>query len=257
MLDAPTNATDPLFVARVGHGDPIVLLHGFTQNHACWRPFADRLLEGHELQMVDLPGHGGSAIVTADLAESAELVARSTGRATYLGYSLGGRVALHLALAHPELVDRLVIIGATAGIEDDAERAERRSADEALADRIERIGTDAFLDEWLTQPLFASIPEESVHREARRSNAASALASSLRLAGTGTQHPLWDRLHTLDMPVLVLAGERDPKFRDLGRRLADSIGDNATFEVVPACRHSTHLENPDGTAELVLRWMQA
>ena len=124
----------------------IALLHGFTQTAACWGPFADELSTTHSLVAIDLPGHGGSGEVRANLSQTTELVASSIDRSIVIGYSLGGRVALHLALGHPQLVERLVIISATGGLDSEEERRQRRVADESLADHLEDIGVDAFLD---------------------------------------------------------------------------------------------------------------
>jgi 2-succinyl-6-hydroxy-2,4-cyclohexadiene-1-carboxylate synthase len=177
------------------------------------------------------------------------------GQAVYVGYSMGGRLALHLALARPDLVDGLVLLGATAGIEVEQARAARRAADEALASDVEQDGVDAFLERWLAQPLFASLPPEAADRDDRRRNTAAGLAASLRLAGTGTQEPLWDRLATLTMPVLVLAGERDERFAGLGRRMAGTIGANASFAVVPGAGHAAHLEDPEAFLHVLRRWL--
>jgi 2-succinyl-6-hydroxy-2,4-cyclohexadiene-1-carboxylate synthase len=189
--------------------------------------------------------------VRADLAGSAELLV-PLGPATFVGYSMGARVALHLALRHPAAVTALVLVGGTAGIDDDAERAARRAADDALASRIEAIGTDAFLDEWLAQPLFAGLPADG--RGARSTDAAG-LAASLRRAGTGTQEPLWDRLATLAMPVLVVAGERDEKFRAIGERLVAGIGANGALALVPGAGHAAHLEQPDAFLAVLRPWL--
>jgi 2-succinyl-6-hydroxy-2,4-cyclohexadiene-1-carboxylate synthase len=204
--------------------------------------------------LVDAPGHGESSSILADLDRSAQLSGEAGGSGTYIGCSMGGRTALHLALARPELVDALVLIGATGGLDSEQQRAQRREMDEQLATRIGTIGVEAFVDEWLAQPLFASLPEGFASRRQRASNTADGLARSLRMCGTGTQRPLWEELAALSMPVLVLAGERDPKFIELGRRLASCIGSNATFEIVPASGHSTHLENPTATAALIRQW---
>ena len=233
-----------------------MLVHGFTQTSRCWSPFADELAREVEVVAVDAPGHGGAADVRTDLPTGARLLGDAGGRATYLGYSMGGRLALHLALQAPELVERLVLIGATAGIADEAERAERRRADDALADRIEAEGVATFLEEWLRQPLFASLPPGAAHLDARLVNTPEGLASSLRLAGTGAQAPLWDDLHRLSMPVLVLAGEDDAKFSAVATRLAKAIGPNTTVALVPRAGHAAHLENPADTASIVRRWLQ-
>ena len=238
-----------------GRGQRLVFVHGFTQTGRSWRPIAERFAEAYEVVLVDAPGHGGSADIEVDLAAGAELLGSTGGRATYLGYSMGGRLALHLALARPDLVERLVLIGATAGIDDPDERAARRRADEELATTIERDGVPAFIDRWLQNPLFARLPADAAALAERRRNSVSGLASSLRLAGTGAQEPSWDRLHALAMPVLVLAGEHDEKFRALGERLATSIGANARFEIVPGAGHPAHLERPDAVAGQVERFL--
>ena len=234
---------------------PIALLHGFTQTAACWGLFSDKLSATHSVVAIDLPGHGGSGEVRADLEQTTALVASSIERSIVIGYSLGGRVALHLALGHPQLVERLVVIGATGGLDSEEERAERRASDESLADHLEDIGVDAFLDEWLSQPMFASLTVEQLFRELRATNSASGLASSLRLCGTGTQESLWSRLGELTMPVLVIAGANDEKFTRLGYRLVESIGTNASIQLIENAGHSAQLENPIATASAITKWL--
>ncbi|HEY4375634.1 MAG TPA: alpha/beta fold hydrolase, partial [Acidimicrobiales bacterium] len=229
-----------------GSGRRVVLVHGFTQTGRAWGAVGDALATDHEVVFVDAPGHGHSAAVEADLATGAQLLADVGGEATYLGYSMGGRLALCLALAHPEHVEALVLVGATGGIDDPAERATRRAADEVLAQSLEADGVDPFLEQWLAQPLFADLTPEMAQLEARRTNTVAGLASSLRLAGTGTMvPPLWDRLHEIEAPALVVAGEHDVKFQALGQRLSEAIGDNASLAIVPEAGHACHLERPE------------
>ena len=147
----------------------------------------------------------------------------------------------------------MVLIGATAGLDSESERQLRRSADEALAARIESIGVSAFLDDWLANPLFAGLTDEQSQRADRLRNTSEGLAASLRSTGTGTQEPLWDRLAEIDIPVLVVAGEKDDKFRAIGERLADGLP-LSTFEVVPDAGHSVHLEQPAATAQVISDW---
>jgi len=232
-----------------------VLLHGFTQSAQSWRPLEAELGAGHQLVIPDLPGHGQSAPAAGDLAEAAALVAADCGTGTYVGYSLGGRLALHLALAHPELVERLVLVGTTAGIEDLDEREQRKFADDRLADEIEGMGDEGvpgFLDEWLAGPLFAHLTEEQADRETRLVNTAAGLASALRHLGTGGQLPLWEEVGNLEMLVLVVAGEDDAKFVDAGQRLASAIGPNALFVLAPGCGHAVPFEQPEAFSRLVV-----
>jgi 2-succinyl-6-hydroxy-2,4-cyclohexadiene-1-carboxylate synthase len=232
----------------------VVLVHGFTQNRQCWGSILPTVGRDHEVIAVDAPGHGHSSEVRADLWETADLLG-ANGRATFVGYSMGARMALHVALAHPEVVERLVLVSGTAGIEDPAERAERVERDEALARSLERDGLDAFLARWLEQPLFATLPPSARDDKARRENTIAGLASSLRLAGTGTQDPLWDRLHELTMPVLVVSGELDERFTTAARRMTDAIGADATLRVIEGAGHACHREREREFGALLRDWL--
>jgi 2-succinyl-6-hydroxy-2,4-cyclohexadiene-1-carboxylate synthase len=229
----------------------VVLVHGFTQTQAAWEPVAARLRPRWRLIRVDLPGHGGSAGVRAGFAEAAGLLGACGGRAAYVGYSLGGRLCLRLALDRPELVRSLVLLGASPGIADQAARAERRAADEALAAGIERDGVAAFLDRWLAGPLFATLPPSRAGREDRLANTPEGLASALRLLGAGAQAPLWDRLAGLRCPTLLVAGALDGKFAALAAEMAGAIGPAARLELVPGAGHAVHLERPAEVAALL------
>lgn len=244
-----------LHADREGTGPPIVLVHGFTQTRRCWGPEAAELGRDHTLVRVDAPGHGRSNEILAGLRTGGRLIADQGGEATYLGYSMGARFCLHLALSNPELVRGLVLVGGTAGIDDPAERAARRAHDLATAARLRALGLPAFLDEWLDQPLFASLPVERAFRAERLENTVDGLASSLEHAGTGSQDPSWDRLHRLAMPVLALAGGRDLKFAALAARMAEAIGDNASFALVPDAGHAAHLEQPEAFLAVVRPWL--
>lgn len=222
-----------------------MLVHGFTQTGRCWGPIDAALAATHEVVLVDAPGHGGSAMVDVPFEEAATLVGEAGGRGAYVGYSMGGRLALALAVDRPDLVDRLVLVGASPGLADPAERAARRQADERLAGRLEAIGVPAFLDEWLAQPLFAGLSPAAAHRDERLANTAAGLASSLRRCGTGAQRALWDDLGTLAMPVLVVVGGDDAKFGQIADAMAAAIGPNATVVHIPGAGHTAHLEQPD------------
>ena len=234
-----------------------VLAHGFTQTARSWHT-VERLLRARldavETIAVDLPGHGDARPPDdADLWASARRLIAAGGTGTYVGYSMGGRVTLHAALARPDAVRRLVLIGATAGIDDPDERRARRDADGVLADRIESIGVEGFVDEWLANPLFAGLTPDTAMRSDRLRNSATRLAASLRSTGTGTQEPLWERLAEIEIPVLILVGEHDAKFTALGRRLLDGLPE-AELMVIPGAGHSVHLERPDATVEAIAAW---
>lgn len=240
---------------RGGGAIRLALVHGFTQTARAWDPLRELLGGRFEVLTPDLPGHGHRSDVRADLWEAARLIGEDCGRAVYLGYSMGGRVALHLALARPDLVDRLVLVGVTPGIEDDDERAARRQADEELARSLEADGVEAFLQSWLAQPMFAGLGAGAAGLDARRANTAAGLASGLRRLGTGTQDPLWSRLGRLTMPVLVVAGGRDERFARLAAEMVGRIGGAARRALVPDAGHACHLERPEAFLDVVLPFL--
>lgn len=235
--------------------------HGFTQTADSWSMIRHLLRErladtDLDTIAVDMPGHGSASDISTDLQGAADLLVAAGGRGAYVGYSMGGRIALHAALRHPDDVDHLVLIGATAGIDDDADRRDRRIADELHAKRIEAIGVEAFIDEWLANPLFAGLDSESARRDQRLSNTSTGLADSLRRCGTGTQEPLWDRLGDIGCPTLILVGAEDPKFRTLAERLADGLP-NAHLVVISDSGHSVHLEQPAAAVDAIARFLHA
>src|SRR6266545_4140562 len=238
-----------------GAGERVVLVHGFTQTLAAMEPLATRLRDRHELVRVDLPGHGGSTPPLVGFAKAAALLGEAGGAAAYLGYSLGGRLCLRLALDRPELVRALVLIGASPGLDDPVERAARQASDDALAAELERVGLERFLDRWLAQPLFATLPSEHAGRAGRLANTPEGLAWSLRLHGTGVQAPLWERLASLRPPVLLLAGALDRKFADLAERMAAAIGPGARVALVADAGHAAHLERPEEVGRLIERFL--
>ena len=247
-----TMNTLTLHTRTLGRGSHLVLLHGFTQTSVSWEPVTERLLPGHQVTTVDLPGHGASTETGADLADTARLVVESTGPSVLVGYSMGGRVALRVALDHPQRVRALVLIGATAGIDDPGERAERRHRDEVLARNIETDGTGPFVRRWMQGPLFRHLVPRADDLEARLANPAAGLAESLRRSGTGTMDPpWWNELARISAPVLVMAGTEDPKFTALGHRMVDAIGPSARFAPVAGAGHAAHLEQPSAVAALI------
>lgn len=233
-------------------GKPVVMLHGFTQTGRCLGYVADRLGEHREVLTPDLPGHGDAAEL-ADMGcpAIADHLAERCGPAHWVGYSLGGRIALNVALEHPESVHSLVLIGATAGLEDPTAREHRRKLDHERAAEVERLGVVEFTRRWLDMDMFAWLPEGAQFTSERRTNTPAGLAGSLRNAGTGSMEPLWEQLCELQMPVLLLSGERDAAFTDTAVRMAARIGDNAMVQTVPDAGHAAHLEAPELTLSLI------
>jgi 2-succinyl-6-hydroxy-2,4-cyclohexadiene-1-carboxylate synthase len=234
----------------------LVCLHGFTHTGASWNPVVASLGERYRALAPDIRGHGGASELepvglTAVLRDLAGLAPE---RFTLAGYSMGGRIALHFALAAGARVKRLVLIGASPGLAHPAERAARRAADERLADEIERMSIEAFAERWAQTPVLAGQPPEvlaAVHADRLR-NHPSGLARALRGLGTGALSSLWDRLGAVEMPVALVVGERDEKFRAIAERMASALPQGEVI-VVPGAGHAVHLEVPGAVAAVIDR----
>ena len=241
-----------------------LLLHGFTGCSSSWgRALAALRTLGGDVSALDLPGHGARGVVRDSSASSLESILSEVdeslspegGNRALIGYSMGGRIALHYAHGNPGRLDRLVLESASPGLDSEEERAQRIAADEELADALEREGLEAFVDRWEALPLFAtqralpgSIREEL--RERRLLGHASGLAWALRVLGTGRLPSLWDALPGIDVPTLVLVGGLDAKFLEIGERMAEQLP-RASLHVVPDAGHAIHLERPDAWAQAV------
>jgi 2-succinyl-6-hydroxy-2,4-cyclohexadiene-1-carboxylate synthase len=235
--------------------ESVVLLHGFSATGRAWDGVAAVLQrEGYIPIAPDLPGHGAAADWERPISFAGcvdHVLAQAPERFGLCGYSLGGRVALHIALRAPERISRLVLVSSSAGIDDAVERAERRKADRQLADELESMPFEDFIERWRSQPLFADDPPqvERLAREDQRRNRPDALAGVLRGIGSGEMEPLWDRLGDLTMPVTVVAGARDAKFRAIGLRIVRLVP-GARMHVV-AGGHVLPLENPAAVADSI------
>jgi len=232
--------------------EDIILLHGFGGTHRAWDGVVALLDPArYRPTALDLPGHGEAADAPRPITFAGcvdYVLARSPERFTLCGYSLGGRVALHVALAAPERVRRLVMVSSSPGMEGSSARAERRRADRAFAHELEHGPYEEFIESWRSQPLFAGEPPEAGARarEDQLRNRPDAMATVLRSLSPGEAVPLWDRLAELTMPVVVLTGERDDKYQALGRRMVKRLP-NGELLTVPG-GHGLPLENPAAVA---------
>lgn len=233
----------------------VVLLHGFGGTHRAWdRVLAHLPAERYRSLALDLPGHGELADEPGPItfgACVASVLDRAPERFVLVGYSMGGRIALHVALAAPEQIERLVLISTTAGIEDPNERARRRDADRRLAQEIDEGSIEDFIARWRAQPMFAEDPPgvDGLARADQSRNRSDGIAAALRGVGTGEMQPLWERLCELRMPVTIVVGNRDVKFHSPGRRMADLLP-HATL-VIAQSGHVLPLENPTAVAEAI------
>ncbi|WP_053958485.1 2-succinyl-6-hydroxy-2,4-cyclohexadiene-1-carboxylate synthase [Sulfobacillus thermosulfidooxidans] len=236
----------------------LLLLHGFTGSHASWDDLLPDLTQMFRVVMPDLPGHGQSFyssdphdmslhITAGDLQKILERLGIT--KAGVLGYSMGGRLALHLPLYAPNLVDFLVVESATAGIDNLSERILRKQQDEQLASYIETRGLDWFVPYWSHIPLFASqktlpIAVLDHQEEIRFGQDPYGLAQSLRAAGTGHQASLWPILPYYRAPTLIVTGQKDEKYQSIGQKLHHTMPNSQWVNIAHA-GHTVHLEQPE------------
>ena len=195
----------------------VVLVPGFTQTASSWDGVAGVVKESCDVLAVDIP-------IRETFAATSDAIAARGGHAVYAGYSMGGRLCLRLALDHPKLVRGLVLVSATPGIPDADARAARVASDEELARSVERDGVDAFLERWLDQPLFATVPPDAPGLAERLLLPARHLTHCLRVLGTGTMEPMWTRLGELAMPVGLVTGTLDQKYDTIALQMLERIG---------------------------------
>ena len=251
-----------------GKGAPVTLLHGFTQSGRSWGELISRMPEGWMWIAPDLRGHGATELHHSarcsmeDCTEDLEALWDQLGveRTHLVGYSMGGRLALHVAARRPQRVLSLLTIGAHAGLEEDA-REGRRRGDEALAERIERDGIPEFVDYWSGLPLFAGLERRGAGylariRAERLENHSAGLACSLRGMGAGVMEPLWDEVGEIRVPCTFVAGQLDHGYVASARRLAAAMP-HGRVEVVPRAGHAVHQERPDAFARVLANHLTA
>jgi 2-succinyl-6-hydroxy-2,4-cyclohexadiene-1-carboxylate synthase len=224
------------------------LVPGFTNTAVSWGPVERRLPTDWDIQAIDVPDG-------LDFVGTADALAHRGGPATWVGYSMGARLCLRLALDNPKFVPALVLVSGSPGISSAGAREARTAADERQAQDLERDGVDAFLERWLAQRLFETLPREAAMiDDRRRGNTVQRLAHQLRVLGQGAQEPLWDRLGELAMPVLLVAGGYDRAYSETAQRMATAIGSNAEVTILPRAGHAVHLEQPNELAQLLASW---
>ena len=239
----------------------LVGLHGFTQTGWHWHEIMatarDRLSAlgiSAVCRCPDLPGHGAAAeqSCTLDDAVAALRDLVTPGIPTvWAGYSMGGRHLLHVVTQQPDLVDAMVLISTTAGIDDADARAERRRLDEQRAQEVEALGVDEFLSRWTSMPMFSTMAATSADMAERQRNTVNGLAASLRGAGTGAQRPLWSNLAGLDTDTIVLTGDLDTKFNAIAQRLTSTLP-HAEHRQVADCGHALLAEAPDQVVDALV-----
>lgn len=242
--------------SRGASAGDILFLHGFMGRASDWQSIMAGFDVRYRCIAADLPGHGsslglpegsytmeGTAYAVLRLLDELDL-----HKPTLVGYSMGGRLALYLALRHPERCAGLFLESASPGLETEAERKDRRLSDEKLAKRLESEDFEEFLESWYRQPLFASLSRHEGLVEGliakRRDNDSGELVRSLRGMGTGSQPSLWKELENLSVPTLAVAGRFDGKFVHIAQEMAER-NPRISVEVIPYAGHNVLLEAPE------------
>jgi 2-succinyl-6-hydroxy-2,4-cyclohexadiene-1-carboxylate synthase len=252
----------------IGEGSPVTLLHGFTQSGQSWREVISMMPAGRRWVVPDLRGHGATRVrpgapytmeaCTEDLVRLWDSL--GIARSHLVGYSMGGRLALHVAATRPERILSLLTIGAHAGLDEEA-REGRRRGDEALAQRIETDGLEAFVNYWSSLPMFESLERRGPSfvaqvRAARMENHVAGLAESLRGMGAGAMRPVWNELGRVKVPCTFVAGQLDHGYAASARRLAESVPDGRVV-IVQRAGHTVHQERPEAFSRLLLAHLEA
>ncbi len=258
-----------LNVKAVGSGPAILALHGFSGSMSTWSEFVEEAQKEYRIITVDLLGHGGSDApsdpkryrVEQSIADLAAVLDKSdVANACWLGYSMGGRIALGAAALMPERCGCLVLEGASPGIDEPKQRAERKRRDDALARLIMKEGIETFSKYWEQQPIFASqklLPLEVQEqiRNQRLKNNPTGLANTLRAASSGVQPPFHKSLPNIKIPVLCIAGEYDHKFSAIAEDMCSKLP-NGHLSIIPGAGHAPHIEKPEEFNRIVLGFLR-
>ncbi|NJM59821.1 MAG: 2-succinyl-6-hydroxy-2,4-cyclohexadiene-1-carboxylate synthase [Oscillatoriales cyanobacterium RU_3_3] len=240
----------------------ILFLHGFLGNSQDFNSVISLLSQNYCCLVVDLPGHGKTQVTGDETCYNMSNTARSLialldeleiGKCYLFGYSMGGRLALYLALHYSEKFEKVVLESASPGLKTEKDRSRRRQADFELSQKLENSNIKEFLLDWYDRPLFQSLknsPKFDRLLESRLENNPIELAKSLRQMGTGNQPSLWEKLAENQVPLLLLAGECDDKFKNINAEMAE-LCPSATLKIVPNAGHNIHFENVENFAAIV------
>ncbi len=251
---------------------PLVFLHGFLGDVRDWHEIAESFAEDFRCIAVDLPGHGKTPVSQFRHEDDLSSVARALfcfldaldiDSCSIVGYSMGGRLALCMALMEPKRVARLVLESASPGLRSEDERQRRAEDDRRLERRLLESDFAAFIEEWYAQPMFASMRDsEYARRQARfrafmdqrLENDPEQLARALRLMSVARQPSLWQEWAKSRTPTLLLAGERDSKFRAIASDMA-ALRQDADTKVLASCGHNLHFEEPEAYVRELMRFL--
>jgi 2-succinyl-6-hydroxy-2,4-cyclohexadiene-1-carboxylate synthase len=250
------------------HNPPVVFLHGFMGAGADWLQIAEVWANQFFCIMPDLPGHGNYTHLPISQPLDFDFVVKDLelflkqlklDRVSLVGYSLGGRIALYAAMKFPEKISALVLESCHAGLADEQTRRDRAEADDKRAETLLVQGIETFVDQWYELDLFGTLKSQppllAEIKEKRKKNDPGWMAKIIKELSPGRQPPLWEKLGSLPLPVLLIAGGLDSKYTELAIRMGRQLP-NAMVEIIPNVGHNVHLENPGRFGEVVTVFLQ-
>jgi len=250
---------------------PVLFLHGFLGSAQDWCGVTPFISKDYWCISVDLLGHGKTVVNGSEETYRMENCANGLvhfldslgiGKCNIVAYSMGGRLALYMAINFPDRFDRVILESTSPGLKTKQERQDRRAHDNILAERLETGSLKQFLKEWYDQPLFAMLKQEQrrfVQLLANRMNnnksgsatgPATGLATSLRMMGAGAQPSLWRQLHEIQACLLLIVGEKDDKFKRIAAEMAPKCP-RASICIVQGAGHNVHWQKPEEYARTV------
>lgn len=245
----------------------VVFLHGFMGRGEDWKEVAEKLSDRYYCICPDLPGHAKNInrpidevlnfeVISSELIQ--ELDNLGLEKVNLIGYSMGGRIGLYMAVHYPNYVKKLVVENGNPGIEDNTLRQERAVLDDERANKLRKNGIDSFVDKWYQASLFDSLQNQPILLDKvlniRKKNDPIWMAKVISELSPGRQKPLWKYLNLLKMPVMYLTGNLDDKYTEIQRRIEEvSIG--KLFAVIPEAGHNVHLESLEPFLNTIERFL--
>lgn len=249
------------------HNPVILFLHGFMGQGSDWTLVVEHLSNDFYCVTVDLPGHGKTTCDSPDdytiSSTSVQLISLmnciTSQKINLVGYSMGGRLAYYLAVHYPDMFQNVIIESAVPGLKTDDEKQQRMLKDRMLANRLKMEPYDQFLDDWYSQPLFATLSKQpdklNQSKLAKQNNNPATLALSLELMSTGSMPSLWASLNKINANLLLIAGEEDSKFKNIADDV-HTICPNATVKKILSAGHNVHLERTEEYIKLISAFLQ-
>lgn len=246
-------------------GFPLLWLHGFMGSSEDWLPLVNEHFPEYRNILVDLPGHGKSLFSGQNnypaFLDSLRQQLNSLGIKTFIpiGYSMGGRIALHLQQHDPDHIPALVGLSTAPGLKTDQEIQQRRLSDTELMNKLDKQGFNTFLSKWYKFPLFQSISKDKELLNnltiTRSFNNPGQLRQALDLFGTAAMFSLWEKLPEIDIPVLLISGSKDSKYCNINREMVTLLS-RGDHQIIENADHAFHLEKPLETAHLIRHFLR-